>query len=213
MRKIFLAVLIMILFAGKTYAAAVENLLAESETARQTDQIILVVDHNLSLWNKIDGSWQKDLESPCNYGLNGFNLNRRAGDKTTPIGAFEILYAFGMDENPGTEMKYKKITPNSYLSAEDATYNTWVESSSYVAGEHLIDYFPEYKYAMNFAFNLNPTVLGRGAAIFLHCNSTYKDWTSGCVSVPENIMLELLLKAHDGAWIIIVPRPEDIAEY
>ncbi len=214
MRKIFLMALVIFMLTGKTYAAELENLLAASNTARLTDQIILVVGHNLSLWNKLDdATWQKDLESPCNYGLNGFNLNRRAGDKTTPIGAFEILYAFGMDDNPGTEMQYKKITPNSYLSAEDSTYNTWVESSRYVAGEHLIDYFPEYKYAMNFAFNLNPTVIGRGAAIFLHCNSTYKDWTAGCVSVPENIMLELLLKSHDGAWIMIVPRREDIANY
>lgn len=118
-----------------------------------------------------------------------------------------------MDDNPGTELEYKKITPSSYLSAEDDTYNTWVESASEIAGEHLIEYFPEYKYAMNFSFNLNPTILGRGAAIFLHCNSTYKDWTSGCVSVPESVMLEILLKAHGGAWIIIVPREGDIADY
>ena len=213
MRKILLLAVLIFMIAGKTYAASVETLLAESETARKTDQIILVVDHSLSLWNKVDGVWQKDLESRCNYGKNGLNLNRHAGDKTTPIGAFPILYAFGMDANPGTEMTYKKITPNSYLSAEDETYNTWVESASYVAGEHLIEYFPEYKYAMNFGFNLNPTELGRGAAIFLHCNSTYKDWTSGCVSVPENVMLELLLKSHDGEWIIIVPKAADIANY
>lgn len=203
----------MVLLSGKSYAASLEDLLASTATARKTDQIILVADHTLSLWNKVDGVWQKDLESRCNYGRNGFSRNRHAGDKTTPVGAFEILYAFGMDDNPGTEMQYKKITPSSYLSAEDETYNTWVESASEIAGEHLIEYFPEYKYAMNFAFNLNPTILGKGAAIFLHCNSTYKDWTSGCVSVPENVMLELLLKAHDGAWIIIVPSQNEIADY
>lgn len=213
MRKIFLLALVIFMLSGKSYAASLENLLASTETARKTDQIILVVDHSLSLWNKTGGNWEKVLESRCNYGRNGFSANRHAGDKTTPIGAFEILYAFGMDDNPGTEIEYKKITPNSYLSAEDETYNTWVESASEIAGEHLIDYFPEYKYAMNFAFNLNPTVLGRGAAIFLHCNSTYKDWTSGCVSVPESVMLELLLKARGGAYILIVPREGDIASY
>ena len=108
MRKIFLLALVVVLLSGKSYAAAVEDLLASSETARKTDQIILVVDHTLSLWNKIDGVWQKDLESRCNYGKNGFSANRHAGDKTTPVGAFEILYAFGMDDNPGTELEYKK---------------------------------------------------------------------------------------------------------
>lgn len=215
MKKILLAIMAVIfMLTGESSAAPIEEMLANSATARKTDQIILVVDHNLSLWNKLaDGSWQKDIESRCNYGLNGFNLNRHEGDKTTPIGAFPILYAFGMGENPGTEMAYKKITPNSYLSGEYETYNTWVESSSYIAGEHLIDYFPEYTYAMNFGFNINPVVVGRGAAIFLHCNSTHKDWTSGCVSVPENVMLELLLKSHDGEYIIIVPKAADIANY
>lgn len=209
-----MAAVVLVILAGEVSAAAVAELLAATETARRTDQIILVVGHELSLWNKLgDGTWQKDLESACNYGLNGFNLNRHAGDKTTPVGAFPILYAFGMGENPGTEMAYKKITPNSYLSAEDSTYNTWVESGREIAGEHLIEYFPEYVFGMNIGFNVNPTVLGRGAAIFLHCNSTYKDWTSGCVSVPEAVMLELLLKSRDGEYMIIVPRLEDIANY
>ncbi len=215
MRKIFLlAVLMIFMFVNEACAKSVEKLLAESETARKTDQIILVVDHSLSLWNKLeDGTWQMDFETRCNYGLNGFNLNRHEGDKTTPIGAFPILYAFGMGDNPGTEIEYKKITPRSYLSGEYATYNTWVESDSYIAGEHLIDYKPEYNYAMNFGFNINPVVVGKGAAIFLHCNSTHKNWTSGCVSVPEDIMLEILLKARKGEYIIIVPRAEDIANY
>ena len=188
------------------------NLLANSATAQKTDQIILVVDHTLSLWNKIDGEWYENFETYCGYGRNGLSYNRTAGDGTTPIGAFPILHAFGLGDNPGTEMTYKKITPNSYLSAETSTYNTWVESSYKIAGEHLADYY-QYQYAMNIGFNINPTVVGKGAAIFLHCKSIGR-WTSaGCVTVPENYMLDLLRKSHDGEYIIIVPKVEDIANY
>ena len=190
----------------------IENLLANSATAQKTDQIILVVDHTLSLWNKIDGEWHEDFETFCGYGRNGLSLNRTSGDGTTPIGAFPILHAFGHGENPGTSMTYKKITPNSYLSDDTSTYNTWVESSRKISGEHLADYY-QYQYAMNIGFNINPTVIGKGAAIFLHCKSIDR-WTSaGCVTIPANDMLDLLRKSHDGEYIIIVPKAEDIANY
>ena len=188
-------------------------ILANTQTAMQTDQIILVVDHSLSLWNKLDdGTWQLELESYNGYGSNGLSADRWAGSRTTPIGSFPILYAFGLVDNPGTEMEYRKITPNSYLSSERSTYNTWVESSRGVSGEHLITYY-QYKYAMNIGYNINPTVYGRGAAIFLHCKSTNRWSTAGCVSVPEDVMLELLLKSHNGEYIIIVPSVDDIYNY
>ena len=57
---------------------------------------------------------------------------------------------------------------------------------------------------MNIGFNINPTVYGKGAANFLHCKSLGR-WTSaGCVTIPENYMLDLLRKSHNGEWIIIV---------
>ena len=178
--KIFLITLLALLFSFKTQVFAtpldksiMSVVVEKTPTAKLTDQIILVIDHNLSLWNKqTDDRWTMEFESYCGYGKNGFSSNRHEGDKTTPIGAFPILYAFGLSDNPGTEMTYKKITPQSYLSGEEDTYNQWVESDRPLEGsEHLIDYY-QYKYAMNIGFNINPTIFGRGAAIFLHCKST-----------------------------------------
>ena len=191
----------------------VADILAQTQTAQKTDQILLVVDHNFSLWNKTaEGWWRRDMEVYCGYGRNGLNANRHAGDKTTPIGSFPMLYAFGKADNPGTAMTYRKITPYSYLSSEYATYNTWQESARGMSGEHLIDYY-QYKYAMNIGFNINPVVYGKGAAIFLHCKSYDRWWTSGCVSLLEQDMLEVLRLSHDGEYMIIVPRIEDIARY
>jgi len=195
------------------------EILINTQTAQKTDQIILVIDHSLSLWNQNpeDGTWSMDFEAYCGYGRNGMSSNRWAGDKTTPIGSFPMLYAFGLVDNPGTPMTYRKITPRSYLSAAQSTYNTWVESSSYVPGEHLIDYY-QYKYAMNIGFNYDQNTgrakeYGRGAAIFLHCKSYDRWWTSGCVSLEEPVMLDLLLKSHDGEYMIIVPNVDYISRY
>ena len=181
-----------------------------TNTSRLTDDIILVVDHSLSHWSKqADGSWQMNYYTYAGYGKNGLSAERKEGDKTTPIGSFPLLTAFGTAENPGTQMPYRSVTPYSYWA--DAS-NTWVGSTAPLAGEHLIDYY-QYKYAMAIGFNLNPMVPGKGGAIFLHCKS--RDWwyTAGCVSVPEYSMVELLRLTHEGAYIIIVPDEQSLSSY
>lgn len=193
----------------------IEELVKNTETAKKTSQIITVVDHELTFLEKqADGRWKPGETMFCGYGLNGFSdpEERRMGDKTTPKGSYELTYAFGKAENPGTEMTYRSITKNSYLSSERDTYNTWVESESYVIGEHLIDYY-QYKYAVNIGFNINPTVYGRGAGIFLHCKS-YDHWyTSGCVSLEESDMVAVLKKLKNGAYMIIVEDKSEISDY
>ena len=192
----------------------VAQILAKTQTAQKTNQILLVVNHNFSTWYRTaDGWWARDADYYCGLGKNGLSANRHAGDKTTPIGSFKILYAFGKAQNPGTQMLYRDITPYSYLSSEYDTYNTWVESPyRRMSGEHLTDYY-QYKYGMDIGFNQNPVVYGKGAAIFLHCKSYDRWWTAGCISLEEPDMVHVLQFTQNGAYMIIVPRIEDIARY
>lgn len=198
---------------AKVQKARIAKYLKNTATAQLTDQIIVVVDHELSLWNRqADGSWKRKLKAYCGYGKNGMSLNRRAGDMTTPIGSFPILHAFGTAEDAVSAMEWRQITPTSYWSAEEESYNTWVESSTRMSGEHLIDYY-QYVYAMAIGFNIDPAVYGRGSAIFLHCKS-YDRWhTAGCVSVKNSVMKKLLKYCGDGTYIIIVPKDTDIKMY
>ncbi len=193
-----------------------QGAVAACATAELTSQIVLAVDHELTFWEKAeDGSWQRRMETYCGYGANGLVMaeERVMGSKTTPIGAFPLTLAFGTGEDPGTGMVYRQITPNSYWSeVEDESFNTWVESETPVPGEHLIDYY-QYKYAVNIGFNLEDIVYSRGCAIFLHCKSTNSWNTAGCVSLREEDMLALLAYLRDGAYMIIVPDAESIAEY
>lgn len=192
---------------------ATAKLLKKTKTASKTSQIILVVDHNLSFWEKNSaGNWVRKLSVYCGYGSNGLSEDRHEGDRTTPIGSFPILHGFGTAANPGTTLQYRKITSNSYWSGEYSTYNQWVESARHVAGEHLIDYY-QYKYAMAIGFNRNPTVYKKGSAIFLHCKSTDHWSTAGCVSVKESVMKKLLLMSRNGVYMIIVRNMSDISSY
>ena len=188
--------------------------LPKTETAKKAGQIIVVVDHELSLWQKnADGSFRRRLHAYCGYGKNGMSSNRHAGDMTTPIGSFPILHAFGTAEDAVTDMTWKQITKYSYWSSErNSTYNTWVESTSGISGEHLINYY-QYVYAMAIGFNRDPVVLGRGSAIFLHCKSYDRWYTAGCVSVKNNVMKKLLKYCKDGTYILIVPEEERITEF
>jgi len=192
----------------------IASLLKNSKTAKSTSQIILVADHYLSFWNKNSaGNWIKDFETFCGYGSGGLSENRREGDASTPVGSFPILYAFGQAENPGTQMEYKIVTENSWLSAENDSYNTWIETDGKdINGEHLIEVY-QYTYGMNIGFNVNPAVVGRGSAVFLHCKGLGRWTTAAGICVREEDMIKLLRKTKDGAYIIIVPKIEDIAKF
>ena len=188
--------------------------LGKTETAKKTSQIVLVVNHQLTMWNKAeDGSWTPIFWTYAGYGRNGLSADRTLGDETTPIGSFPLMFGFGLGDNPGTAMKYRKIGPNSWWSGEwDNTYNTWVETDRQIVGEHLIDYY-QYKYAMAIGFNIDPVIYEKGCAIFLHAKNAEQWGTAGCVSTVEDAMLKILQAGVNGAYIIIVPAKEDIGSY
>ena len=186
-----------------------------TETAKKTNQIILVVGNSLSYYSKENEIWNKIFETNCYYGKNGFSLNRHSGDFTTPIGSFPILYAFGTEERIDTKLKYRKITNNSYFSDDESNmkqYNTWVASSKPINGEHLINYPKEYNYGIVIGFNIKPKIKGKGSSIFLHCKGE-KNYTAGCIAISKDSMIYLLKQINKGAYILIVPDKESIKNY
>ena len=202
--------------SGAMIDQSLRNKVAATATAKKTNQIVLVVGHQLTLWQKqSDGTWVNYMDVYCGYGTNGMRSanSRREGDKTTPIGSFSIPYAFGNAKNPGTGgMSYYRTTRNTYWSAERRTYNTWVESPTPIYGEHLSSIY-QYKYAAVIGFNMNPTVYGRGSALFIHCKSTNTWNTAGCVSLSEASMKRLLGLLKNDAYIIIVPSKGSVTSY
>ena len=152
----------------------------------------------LRLYTYRAGDWVRTMEVPARWGERGLTngATRRAGTLTTPTGIWRLPgFAFGTHVRAprGTELRWRHITQYSWWSSEhNATYNTWVETSRCVYGEHLADYPQPYEYAISSGYNARPNlcVYGRGSAIFLHV--VHRGYSSGCVTVARANMVRLL---------------------
>lgn len=198
----------------------VADILADTKTGKTAKQIITVIGpykksegkqlYYVTLYNKDGNSWRQVLQTDEGLcGKNGLSDHRTRGDKTTPIGSFKLMYAFGQVKDPGSLMSYKQITKYSYWASST---NSWQESKKTISGEHLIEYKKAYKYAMALRFNMDPYVESSGNAIFLHCHSG-RDYTAGCIAVPEYIMLRFIREVNSPAYIMIVRDQKDLSQY
>ena len=159
-----------------------------------------------------NGDWKQILTSPAYVGVNGMvrDAERAVGCGRTPIGTYRFTAAFGIADDPGCAMPYTKVDEDIYWSGdtrEGMHYNEMVDIKDLPdldtgECEHIIDYEYPYRYCLNIGFNEEGTP-DRGAAIFLHCIGSQKPYTSGCVSVPENIMKLIMQKVSPDCVVVI----------
>jgi L,D-peptidoglycan transpeptidase YkuD (ErfK/YbiS/YcfS/YnhG family) len=131
----------------------------------------------------------------------------------TPSGVHRLIAAFGINDDPGAKFDYIKVTPDMYwdLNSGSPTYNRLVYSYPGGDCEQLSAYTRTYRYAFVTDYNYEQTP-GKGGAIFLHCDGAGA--TSGCVSIPEENMLELM-KLLDPAKnpTLVVALENEIGSY
>jgi len=175
-------------------------------------------------FEKKAGKWQPVFKTDGFMGANGIKepLTRTEGDATTPAGVYSFGMLFGIKDAPGNLKKsYKKLDEDDYWDGDtnSDTYNKYVKCSTMpkywnqAASEHLIDYKESYNYAAQIKFNENPTVKGKGSAIFLHCIRNGSTSTAGCISIPEDKMFMALKMIDDDSFVVIVKEEEELAKY
>lgn len=175
-------------------------------------------------FNKIDGQWKQLFKTLGYVGRSGIEdpANRFEGNGTTPSGVYSFGMLFGINDNPGELQKdYKKLDEDDYWDGDrySDTYNQYVKGSEMPsswnrgASEHLIDYTYSYNYAAMINFNVNPTIKGKGSAIFMHCTRPGALSSAGCVSIPQDKMIKALRMIDDNSYIVIVEKAEDIKNY
>jgi L,D-peptidoglycan transpeptidase YkuD (ErfK/YbiS/YcfS/YnhG family) len=150
------------------------------------------------------GDWVRTMDVATRWGENGLvnGLTRHAGTRTTPTGIWRLPgYAFGTNVRApqGAMLNWRHITQRSWWSSEhNDTYNTWVETSRYVYGEHLADYPGPYEFAVSSGYNAlpNTSVYGRGSAIFLHV--VHPGYSAGCVMLSRANVIHLLRQIDPG---------------
>ena len=156
-----------------------------------------------------DGKWQELITAPAYIGKNGWGKTRE-GDAKTPCGVYTFTMAFGINEDPDSPMGYTKVDDSHYWvgDSKSGKYNQFVSTRDYDAfdkkeSEHIIDYDMAYKYCLNISYNLEGTP-GRGSAIFLHCYTKNK-FTGGCVSLPVDVMREVMQRVKNGCVVVMSP--------
>lgn len=147
--------------------------------------------------------WTLRMSTPGYLGHNGMSNHRTMGDKTTPIGVFQMNTPFGQaDPLEGFPDNYIKVT-ESYVW--ESRTNQLVEEST-KDGERVGTerYKGYYDYVLDAGYNKN-AVFGKGAALFLHCSVEGVTGSSGCVEIPTEHMITVMKlygKYGDGASYI-----------
>ena len=206
------------------YAALPVEKLSISKTA---NHIILIVGHKNNK-NRVtvndytkssDGTWIKNWYVNGIAGTNGISTEKREGDKKTPEGVFNAMFSFGLKDNPGSLIEYRKITDGDYWvdDSNSAYYNKWVNISNvnkdWNSAENLKSASPFYNYALALNYNTE-AVPGKGSAIFIHCTKTAYDTSSaGCIRIPEEYMRKLVQGVDSDTKIVIIENVDKLSSY
>lgn len=144
------------------------------------------------------------------------------GDHRAPAGIFPIGIAFGYLRNPGFSIKvpYKWVTDRDYFvdDSESNDYNKWVtiQPSDINDPKQRWKSFevmkrPDFLYEIGLVVqqNVNPTVKGRGSAIFFHVWRGPGLPTAGCTSMAREDLKRLIawLDPEQSPVVVQVPAP------
>lgn len=199
--------------------------LSRIKAAETAKQIVVVSGHDKTdahviFAERTPNGWNCIVDTEGHVGMNGIAAEIDEWSVKTPEGVFGLGFAFGIKENPGTEMEYRQVNENHYWVADPDSdyYNQWVDITEtgkvWADGsqtEHLIDYTTPYAYCIFIQYNWPVEGYARSSAIFLHCIGNV--YTGGCVSIPEEDMVTILQNIDPEGAIIVIANGEDIYNY
>lgn len=136
------------------------------------------------------GAWQERLSTTGILGKNGLSNHRTSGDKTTPIGLFEMNTPFGQSKaEEGFPENYVQVSGDYVWSDLTNTLKQGSDDPGEKVGTSR--YAGYYDYAIDAGFN-RAAMENQGSALFLHCMGPYSQGTSGCVAIPKEEMAKIM---------------------
>lgn len=199
---------VVVAYRIKVYEDRWKYLLEKYRSEEEVQQLIFVKYRGksraqLQFYEKKDSAWIKKISCNSNVGENGID-KKKEGDKKTPTGVYSLPMAFGIKEDPGTTLPYKKINAYHYWCSDKSYYNQLIDIRTHghnCRGEHMCKYRTYYDYGVFVGYNIKGEY-PKGSAIFLHCQKR-KSATSGCITIPKAKMKKILRRLTDGAKICI----------
>ncbi len=212
--RLFLLLGVVAVFVGPAAAQAAPGI--SPKGMRGADQVIEIAANGMRTthatartYERVGERWRLVHKAmPARLGRNGLShaRTRVAGNGTTPIGDYGFVFDFGSRPDPGVDgLEWRHLRPGDCWSGIRRAYNRWVERRPCASGDEdlWVSAGRAYRYAAVIDFNYRNPVFGRGSGIFLHVAT--ESPTSGCVSLPERDLLEVLRWMRPGARILIGP--------
>jgi L,D-peptidoglycan transpeptidase YkuD (ErfK/YbiS/YcfS/YnhG family) len=178
------------------------------------------------------GQWTKvGAAVPVLYGKHGLawgrgvrggdepGLRKREGDGRTPAGAFALGVIYGNDPGlpEGADFPYHQVTDtdawpddpknpfyNRHVTVDAATPPAWFASQRMRTGD------PAYRWRVEIRHNADPIEPGAGSATFFHIRRGETRPTSGCTTMAEPALRDLViwLRAAAQPRYVLLPRAE-----
>ena len=144
----------------------------------------------------------------CSIGKNGLKKNKIEGDKSTPLGTFQLGDLYWRPDRvkkPETSLKCIPITKNmKWCNDENSKfYNKEFTKNIDIRHEKLFRRDYKYNYFILIKYNYKKVFKGKGSAIFIHLTKNYKK-TDGCVALKEKdfLILAKIINKKDKIKII-----------
>ena len=138
-----------------------------------------------------------DFKLKCCVGKRGITLNKKEGDKKTPIGIFSLgnlYYRKDRHSKPLTNLKCIPIKKDMGWCDDiksKKNYNKLIKVNKKIKHEKLFRRDYKYDFMIPINYNSKRTKLGKGSAIFLHLTKNFSS-TLGCVAIKKKDFLILL---------------------
>ena len=163
----------------------------------------------LTIYQAENGKYKEVFKCPAVVGKNGPG-KQSEGDTKTPLGTWEVGEAYGINDDPGSKIKYTKVTEDMYWCATGSNGNNYNKliyksdnpNADYSEDEHLVEYPGVYNYLLDLGYNKAGAPYA-GNAIFLHCWRGEDSPTGGCVGVAEENMVKVLQTITAGTTVTI----------
>ena len=135
-----------------------------------------------------------------NLSVNGITPSekKKEGDMSIPAGFYTLSQAFGYERDIDTKLDFVTLNYDHVwiCDSTDDLYNQMVEDKDnkykrnpnelLKRSDHL------YKYVIVIGYNINPTIKGKGSAIFIHVERRENSATAGCIAISEEAIKKLL---------------------
>ena len=130
-------------------------------------------------------------------GRGGVRADKREGDGGSPAGTFPLLHCYYRPDRlpvPQTGLPLTPLQPNHGWVDDpaDPNYNRLVTLPYPAHHEEMWRADALYDVVVLIGYNTNPSVPGRGSAIFLHVARPDFGPTEGCIAIARKTLLSLL---------------------